>query len=80
VQILSHQAKIATKVEIFPGLALHGGVVADHRDAEYRRLGCVLSLEVSCADFCSQIFLCTDDGCADFLCADICFADFFCVF
>jgi hypothetical protein len=39
VQILSHQAKIATKIEIFPGVALHGGVVADYRDAEFKRLG-----------------------------------------
>jgi hypothetical protein len=39
VQILSHQAKIAVKIEIFPGLALHGGPVADYKDVEYKRLG-----------------------------------------
>ena len=60
VQILSHQAKIAVKIEIYPGLALHGGPVADYKDAEYKRLGYTNTMNIlSSSPYLAYTYPCT---------------------
>ena len=39
IQILSHQSKISSKIEIYMGLGRGGTITADYKDADFKRLG-----------------------------------------